>query len=91
VDGGCGIGGCYSHINPPNTRACVYANENQAYSQNVLWSLGTMIGASSNHPGGVNVGFLDGSVRFIKNSVSLATWGSIATKAGGEVISSDSY
>jgi prepilin-type N-terminal cleavage/methylation domain-containing protein/prepilin-type processing-associated H-X9-DG protein len=91
TDGGCGIGGCYSHINPPNTRACVYANENQAYSQNVLWSLGTMIGASSNHPGGVNVGFLDGSVKFIKNSVSLATWGSIATKAGGEVISSDSY
>jgi prepilin-type processing-associated H-X9-DG protein len=53
--------------------------------------MGTMIGASSYHPGGVNVGFLDGSVKFVKNSVSLATWGSIATKSGGEVISSDSY
>jgi prepilin-type processing-associated H-X9-DG protein len=53
--------------------------------------MGTMIGASSYHPGGVNVGFLDGSVKFVKNSVSLATWGSIATKSGGEVFSSDSY
>ena len=33
-----------------------------------------MIGASSYHPGGVNVGFLDGSVKFIKDSVSLQTW-----------------
>jgi prepilin-type processing-associated H-X9-DG protein len=48
-----------------------------------------MVGASSNHPGGVNVGFLDGTVRFIKNSVSRPTWWAIATRAGGEVISSD--
>jgi hypothetical protein len=39
----------------------------------------------------VNVSFLDGSVKFIKNSVSPQTWGSLATKAGGEVISSDGY
>ena len=55
------------------------------------YSVGRMIGASSYHPGGVNVGFLDGSVKFIKDSVSLQTWGAIATKAGGEVVSSDSY
>jgi len=57
----------------------------------VIWSIGTMIGASSYHPGGVNVGFLDGSVKFVKDSVDLATWGAIATKAGGEVVSADSY
>ena len=51
----------------------------------------TMIGAQSNHPGGVNVGFLDGTVRFVKDSVSLQVWGSIATRPGGEVISADSY
>ncbi len=89
-DGGCGIGGCYSHIMPPNKKACVYANENQGYSANVMWSVATQIGASSYHPGGVNVGFLDGSVKFIKDSVSLQTWGSIATKAGGEVIDASS-
>jgi prepilin-type N-terminal cleavage/methylation domain-containing protein/prepilin-type processing-associated H-X9-DG protein len=90
-DGGCGIGGCYSHIQPPNKKACVYANMTQGYSANVLWSIGTMVGASSYHSGGVNVGFLDGSVKFMKDSVSLATWGAIATKSGGEVISADSY
>jgi hypothetical protein len=34
---------------------------------------------------------LDGSVRFVKNSVSPQTWWALATKSGGEVISSDSY
>ena len=48
-----------------------------------------MIGASSRHPGGVNVGFLDGSVKFIKNTVNPMTWWAIATKAGGEVVSAD--
>ena len=51
----------------------------------------TLIGASSNHPGGVNVGFLDGSVKFIRNSVSQMTWWAIATRAGGEVVDSNSY
>ena len=50
-----------------------------------------MIGASSNHSGGVNVGFLDGSVKFIKDSINLGTWGALATKAGGEVIDASAY
>jgi prepilin-type processing-associated H-X9-DG protein len=49
------------------------------------------VGASSFHPGGVNVGFLDGSVRFIKDGVNPQTWWAIATKAGGEVIDGGSY
>jgi prepilin-type N-terminal cleavage/methylation domain-containing protein/prepilin-type processing-associated H-X9-DG protein len=47
--------------------------------------------ARSRHPGGVNVGFCDGSVRFIKDSISLQTWYALATRSGGEVISGDSY
>jgi prepilin-type N-terminal cleavage/methylation domain-containing protein/prepilin-type processing-associated H-X9-DG protein len=81
----CAQGGCYSHINTPNTKACNFADET---SDHTYYSI---VGASSNHPGGVNVGFLDGSVRFIKNSVAQTVWWAIATKAGGEVISSDSY
>ena len=49
------------------------------------------IAARSYHPGGVNVGFADGSIKFIKNSVSLPTWYALGTKGGGEVISSDQY
>jgi len=47
--------------------------------------------ASSNHSGGVNCLMGDGSVRFIKNSVSRITWMAIGTKANSEVVSSDSY
>ncbi len=47
--------------------------------------------AQSNHPGGVNVLFADGSARFIKNAVGVQTWMALGTRANGEVISSDSY
>ncbi|MGO9464400.1 MAG: H-X9-DG-CTERM domain-containing protein [Isosphaeraceae bacterium] len=47
--------------------------------------------ARSRHPGGVNAVFVDGSVHFVKNTVSLATYRALATIAGGEVISSDAY
>jgi prepilin-type N-terminal cleavage/methylation domain-containing protein/prepilin-type processing-associated H-X9-DG protein len=45
----------------------------------------------SYHPGGVNVVFGDGSVRFIKNSINWQTWRALGTVAGGEVVSSDAY
>ncbi len=48
-------------------------------------------GASSGHPGGVNVAMGDGSVRFIKDSVSRDVWWGLGTKAGGEILSADSY
>jgi prepilin-type processing-associated H-X9-DG protein len=69
----------------PNTQACLFSTGSSSSTDN------SMIGASSFHSGGVNVGFMDGSVRFVKNSVSPQTWWAIATKAGGEVVSSDSY
>ena len=47
--------------------------------------------ARSWHPGGVNSLMADGSVKFIKDSISYPTWYALATATGGEVISSDSY
>ena len=47
--------------------------------------------AQSKHAGGVNVLFGDGSVKFVKDSINMRTWMGLGTKAGGEVISSDSY
>ena len=46
---------------------------------------------NSMHPGGANVLFSDGSVRFIKNSIDIKTWWALGTKSNGEVISSDSF
>lgn len=45
----------------------------------------------SYHPGGVNVLFGDGSVRFIKDTVSVVTLRGLVSLSGGEVISADSY
>jgi prepilin-type N-terminal cleavage/methylation domain-containing protein/prepilin-type processing-associated H-X9-DG protein len=43
------------------------------------------------HPGGVNFCFADGSVKFIKQSIADMPYQALGTRAGGEVISSDSY
>ncbi len=47
--------------------------------------------SNSNHPGGANFLLADGSVRFLKSSISIKTYWALGTKANGEVISSDSY
>jgi prepilin-type N-terminal cleavage/methylation domain-containing protein len=47
------------------------------------------LAASSNHTGGVNVCRADGSISFVRDSISLLTWRQIGTRAGGEVIQGD--
>ena len=85
-----GRGGGYSHLMAPNTASCYYADEIPPMSGGVGPEEG-MVSASSLHPGGVNVNLMDGSVRFIKSSISNLTWWALGTIAGGEIISSDSY
>jgi prepilin-type processing-associated H-X9-DG protein len=46
----------------------------------------SLYGAASNHPGGFNTLFADGSVRFIKTSISVQTFRALITRAGGEVV-----
>jgi prepilin-type processing-associated H-X9-DG protein/prepilin-type N-terminal cleavage/methylation domain-containing protein len=48
-------------------------------------------GFRSLHPGGVNFSFADGSVKFIKTSISPQTYRALGTRNLGEVVSSDSY
>jgi prepilin-type N-terminal cleavage/methylation domain-containing protein/prepilin-type processing-associated H-X9-DG protein len=54
-------------------------------------AVGTFGNASSYHPGGINALFADGSVKFLKDSVSQLTWMALGTINGGEVLSADSY
>jgi prepilin-type N-terminal cleavage/methylation domain-containing protein/prepilin-type processing-associated H-X9-DG protein len=75
----------YDHVNTPNGNSCMAANGS---------SVGTYVDAitaTSNHPGGVNVGFCDGSVHFIKNSITPNVWWALGSRGVGEVIGSDQY
>ena len=48
-------------------------------------------GFKSEHPGGANFLFADGSVHFLKQSISMGTYCALASRNGGEVISADAY
>jgi prepilin-type N-terminal cleavage/methylation domain-containing protein/prepilin-type processing-associated H-X9-DG protein len=43
------------------------------------------------HPGGVNIGFGDGSVHFIKNSIAQRIWYALLVRQDGTVLSADQY
>ncbi len=68
----------YTHTVPPNYtgRDCVYLlGANQFH-----------LAARSYHTGGVNVCLCDGSVTFIKTTISFTVWQALGTRAGGEAI-----
>jgi hypothetical protein len=52
---------------------------------------GTIVGLTSYHPGGANVCFLEGSVRFLKSSIAYTALWALGSRNQGEVVSSDSY
>jgi prepilin-type N-terminal cleavage/methylation domain-containing protein/prepilin-type processing-associated H-X9-DG protein len=76
----------YNHVARPNSAIpdCTgtWNNEDPAYGNG-------MFTARSDHPGGVNVLFADGRVRFFNSGVDLAVWRAIGTRNGGEVVSLD--
>ena len=69
----------YKHVAPPNRKSCY------------MYPARLVMTASSLHPGGVNVGLCDGSVRFVKDTIDRPTWRALGSMNGGEVISADSY
>ncbi len=77
----------YSHTQTPNRRSCSYGNIGAFGGRADI----NMVAASSNHPGGVNAVFGDGSVKFIKSTINFNAWYALATPDGGELIGADQY
>jgi len=67
----------YNHAYPPNASTWDCMNQTQ---QKGLFT------ARSNHLGGVNQLFCDGSVRYIVDAVDLIVWQAAATRDGGEKV-----
>jgi prepilin-type processing-associated H-X9-DG protein len=71
----------YTHVLPPNSRIpdCAVGT--------IHGDIGTAaVTARSWHFGGVNVGFGDGNVRMMSDSIDTPVWRAIATVDGAEVI-----
>jgi prepilin-type processing-associated H-X9-DG protein len=66
----------------PNCRMCSWDGD---------WDCPGRYGMSSYHPGGGNVAFADGSVRFLKQSTANQVVWALGSRDGGEVFSGDSY
>ena len=77
----------YDHWNTPNKWSCLSSNSSDPSAGGPM----DAITATSNHTGGVNVGFCDGSVHFIKDSINVQTWWALGTRNMSEVIGSDQY
>jgi prepilin-type N-terminal cleavage/methylation domain-containing protein len=70
----------YAHLFPPNTvNIAAYSTATFTCHEG-----DGGITASSEHVGGVHLTLMDGSVRFISNSIDLRTWWALGTKGEGE-------
>ena len=83
---GTGAQTMFNMVAPPNSKTYPWA-----FCSDGQIGAAAFASANSNHPGGVNTLMGDGSVRFIKDSVNQQTWLALGTRAGGEVLSADSY
>ena len=76
-------------------RQCPTTNLNGIFGCTVIGQAGAEQGqvfiAKSKHSGGINVGLCDGSVRFIKNTISVATFRALSTTQGNEPLSGNSF
>ncbi|MHC5544825.1 DUF1559 family PulG-like putative transporter, partial [Singulisphaera rosea] len=86
-----GRGGPYYHIMTPNKLSCAIAGSGTGTATLAAGTIDTFIAPSSNHSGGVNVMMLDGSVKFVKDTIALNIWNGLGTINGGEVISADAF
>jgi prepilin-type N-terminal cleavage/methylation domain-containing protein/prepilin-type processing-associated H-X9-DG protein len=65
--------------------------EDEAALANVVGTPAFVGGYSSRHPGGANFALGDGSIRFLKNSMSPSIFKLLGNRADGEILDSDKY
>ncbi|WP_422927085.1 DUF1559 domain-containing protein [Singulisphaera sp. PoT] len=86
--GSCLMWDSYNHYMTPNSTGCHSTTDGNTGGYGAFPDA---MPPSSNHPGGVNIGFADGSVKFVKDSVNLQAWWAIGSRNGGEIVSSDAF
>jgi type II secretory pathway pseudopilin PulG len=79
----------YNHCAPPNSRLNDCALDDRTATIHQRMHHQGVFSASSYHSGGVVAATMDGSVRFVRNSIDLAVWRALATRASGEVVPAD--
>ncbi len=85
----------FTTVFPPNTLVG-YSSSGTTYDVDLVTATESNLGdtyaavtSRSYHSGGVNVVLMDGSVRFVSNSISQPTWRALGTRVGGEVVGAD--
>jgi prepilin-type N-terminal cleavage/methylation domain-containing protein len=73
-------GGAYSHTMMPNEKSCQTWDGPGGGD----WYGSNLLAATSEHPGGVNVGMMDGGVRFVNDNVGNDIWWAMGTRNNGE-------
>lgn len=73
-----GNGSSYSHTMMPNEKSC--------HSWEGDWFGSNLMSASSDHPGGVIVSHVDGSVKFVADNIENEIWWGMGTRNGGESV-----
>jgi prepilin-type N-terminal cleavage/methylation domain-containing protein/prepilin-type processing-associated H-X9-DG protein len=71
-------------VNPDSSGCCVSVDGAPCVSATSSAGGPCALAARSKHPGGVNTCLLDGSVRFVADSIQWSTWQALATTKGGE-------
>jgi prepilin-type processing-associated H-X9-DG protein len=83
----------YNHRRSPNDRNvdCRGGLPHSDKSAADWANLSLNITSRSRHPGGANSLFMDGSVKFVKDTVAPVAWQALGSRNGGEVVSSDGF
>ena len=81
----------YNHCLPPNPKTpdCAFDPAKEGLHNRLIHS--GSFPARSRHPGGVNVAAMDGSVRFVRDTIEREVWQALGTRNGREIINADAW